>query len=318
MHSAKHSQRKNPLKTVLVVVAVVAVISVIGLSLGRHSAPQGGDSVEKPAAETTDDKGTDVSEQGDKEAVDESDWAKWLNDEQKAELEIAYEASVADGYRGTYDEWIDSEVQTRVDGNDNVVVMLPDGGEFTVTEPSTPEGDQNADDSETSDDSKTPEEDKPSEDDETDGGEEAPDTPSQDEPQQSALLSVDTVVAHKKDKQVALPIKILGNPGILGLTFSVSYDEKALTLTSVDNGKAFEGTLALTHSRTYSSGCLFTWDGVDIEPEQVRDGVALTLYFDIADDASGLHTVAVRGATGFDADLNSISITTQDGGIAIE
>ena len=286
---------------VIVAIAVVSVLALRGCTTNQPTAQD-----EKPASEASQGGTSQTDAQGNqdtKDVADPKEWIEWLDSEQKAELEIAYDASVAEGYEGSLDEWVTTEVQTRLNGNGNIVVTLPDGGEFTVIAPSSTEGDQN-----------TSGPDEPEADPANEGAQSEESAPGE----QSALISVDTVVAHKGDKRVALPIKILGNPGVLGLTFSVSYDESAVTLVGAENGKAFEGTLALTRSRTFASGCLFTWDGVDIKPEQVKDGTVLTLFFDVADNATGLHSVAVRGTSAFDADLNSVSLTTQDGSIVIE
>ena len=49
----------------------------------------------------------------------------------------------------------------------------------------------------------------------------------------------------------------------------------------------------------------------------MRDGDALTLYFDVSSDASGSLAVAVRGVSAFDADLNELSFVVEDGNVVV-
>ena len=53
--------------------------------------------------------------------------------------------------------------------------------------------------------------------------------------------------------------------------------------------------------------------------EKVKDGVILTLYFDIAQDAQkGVYPVSVRvGSSAVNGDLEKVDITIQDGAVVV-
>ena len=226
------------------------------------------------------------------------EWANALSSEQTAAVDLAFDASVAAGYGGTKDEWLAHEVDARHDHDGNVVVRLPDGYEFTVYRG---DGQSTAGDGTESDQ------------DMTSGQDDAAGT-------LSALATVDTVRARPGDKDVPVLVRITGNPGVLGLTLSVSFDENALTLKSAENGEAFRNVLSMSHSQTYGNGCLFTWDGLNVEQSDIHDGTILKLYFDVSPDASaGVHAIAVRsGNSAVDNSLHNVVVTVQDGAIAVE
>lgn len=232
---------------------------------------------------------------------DATSWVNALADEQKAAIDIAYEADLASGYQGSESDWVSSKVRARYDSSGDVVVILPDGGEFEIT-PGGSQGDGGGETKSTSSESHEGSEGEPSA-----------------KAASGAVISVDSVHARPNDRDVALAVRIDNNPGIMGATLSVSYDESALTLKNAENGDAFKGVLSLTHSRTLETGCLFTWDGVSLSPADVKDGAILTLYFDVASDAaSGSYPVAVRsGDSVFDADLKEVGVSVQDGSVLI-
>lgn len=84
---------------------------------------------------------------------------------------------------------------------------------------------------------------------------------------------------------VPVSVTLVNNPGILGMSLAISYDENVMTLKRVENGEAFSGILNMSSSKNLESGCRFLWDGVSVSDEQVKDGVVLNLEFEIADSA---------------------------------
>ena len=235
----------------------------------------------------------------------EEEWIASLADEQLAAMEIAYEASESSGYEGSKSQWLSEQVRARADGNGNIVVVLPDGGEFAYSLEETESAAEG-----TADSAEVP-------------SAESNDGASQIEEANNnngVLVAVDTVQARSGDRDVAVPVRIEGNPGILGMTLSVSYDESALTLKTADSGEVFAGHLTLTHSREFSTGCLFTWDGIDLAPSEIEDGVILVLHFDVSQDAeAGMHAVAVRASdAAYDVDLAEVAIAIRDGGVLVE
>lgn len=155
--------------------------------------------------------------------------------------------------------------------------------------------------------------------DKADSGEstEKPDVPAQ----SGFGLSVESVKASAGDKLVTVRISVKDNPGILGMRFSVSYDESVLTLMGALNGDAVSGILTLTKAKTLCSGCNFVWDGIEIDTEDVKDGTVLELQFRVSDSAAaGNYPITIRYNSGdiVDNDLQKLSPYIQNGYISIK
>lgn len=155
--------------------------------------------------------------------------------------------------------------------------------------------------------------------DKADSGEstEKPDVPAQ----SGFGLSVESVKASAGDKLVTVRISVKDNPGILGMRFSVSYDESVLTLTGALNGDAVSRILTLTKAKTLCSGCNFVWDGIEIDIEDVKDGTVLELQFRVSDSAAaGNYPITIRYNSGdiVDNDLQKLSPYIQNGYISIK
>ncbi len=119
---------------------------------------------------------------------------------------------------------------------------------------------------------------------------------------------------------VAVDVKIENNPGILGMTLKVKYDEELATLISVENGDALDA-LTFTVPKDLRSGCQLPWDAEDISSEDVKDGVIATLTFEISEDAKPEDVVNIsvsydKGAI-IDRDLNALAVKTTTGTIGI-
>lgn len=155
--------------------------------------------------------------------------------------------------------------------------------------------------------------------DKADSGEstEKPDVPAQ----SGFGLSVESVKASAGDKLVTVRISVKDNSGILGMRFSVSYDESVLTLTGALNGDAVSRILTLTKAKTLCSGCNFVWDGIEIDTEDVKDGTVLELQFRVSDSAAaGNYPITIRYNSGdiVDNDLQKLSPYIQNGYISIK
>lgn len=155
--------------------------------------------------------------------------------------------------------------------------------------------------------------------DKADSGEstEKPDVPAQ----SGFGLSVESVKASAGDKLETVRISVKDNPGILGMRFSVSYDESVLTLTGALNGDAVSRILTLTKAKTLCSGCNFVWDGIEIDTEDVKDGTVLELQFRVSDSAAaGNYPITIRYNSGdiVDNDLQKLSPYIQNGYISIK
>ncbi len=132
------------------------------------------------------------------------------------------------------------------------------------------------------------------------------------------ILNVDTAEA-RIGELVDIPVKLEGNPGILGLEFSVSYDEGGLELVGADNGEAFKSVLSMTSSPDKSTGCKFAWDGVEVSPNDVKDGSVLVMHFKVKSDAKpGFHSVVLRNQMALNNSFDEVALTCEDGGVVVD
>ena len=118
---------------------------------------------------------------------------------------------------------------------------------------------------------------------------------------------------------VDVNVVIENNPGILGATFQVDYDE-GLTLVGATNGEAFS-KLVMTPSASLTSPCKFVWDGQEITQEDIKDGVILTLRFKISEEAIGGDeygvNISYRSGTLFDANLDPVDVDINNGFVSV-
>ena len=124
----------------------------------------------------------------------------------------------------------------------------------------------------------------------------------------------------KRGNTVTLSVSIVNNPGILGMSLSLSYDENIMQLTKVENGQAFNNVLDMNHSKEFGNGCVFLWDGEDISQDQIADGEILKLEFKILDSARVGKTPVVllddeEGTV--DRDLNTVDLDINSGYITV-
>ena len=130
-------------------------------------------------------------------------------------------------------------------------------------------------------------------------------------------ISVSNTSAAPGSSGVEVTVSVQNNPGILGMTLTLSYDSKMLTLKSAANGAAVSEVLSLTKPGKFVSPCNFIWDGQEITEEDVKDGVLLVLRFDVADTAHGICPIAVSYHEGdiVDNDFIKLSFAVQNGSI---
>lgn len=123
----------------------------------------------------------------------------------------------------------------------------------------------------------------------------------------------------KPGATVDVTVDVKDNPGILGATVSLKYDE-GLTLTDATAGDAFS-SLVLTKPGKIQSPCKFVWDGQEITADDIKDGTILKLSFKVSDTAKSgeSYKISVSCDAGdmVDADLNAVDVKTEDGEIGI-
>ena len=125
----------------------------------------------------------------------------------------------------------------------------------------------------------------------------------------------------KPGDTVDIGVSLVHNPGILGMSFTLSYDENVLKLVKAENGKAVSEVLNMSKSNDLGNGCIFLWDGEKIEEDQIQDGEILNLEFQVLRSApagkSPLKLTSDEGGV-VDNNLKIVSLTIDDGFISVE
>lgn len=131
------------------------------------------------------------------------------------------------------------------------------------------------------------------------------------------------VVSNEKAKpgdKVVVTATLVNNPGVLGTSVTLSYDNSVMTLISAKNGEAFSDVLTMSHSKKLESGCVFLWDGENLTDDEIVDGTILTLEFQISESApSGKAPILLINAedSTVDRDLQSVELVSENGFITI-
>ena len=131
-------------------------------------------------------------------------------------------------------------------------------------------------------------------------------------------ITVGSVSASAGDT-VQIAISVKNNPGILGMTLKLTYDESVMTLTGASNGAAMSA-LTMTAPGKFVSGCNFVWYAMDLTESDIKDGEVLVLTFQILEGApSGSYPIQVSYTAGdiFDCDWNDLVITLNKGIVTI-
>lgn len=115
-------------------------------------------------------------------------------------------------------------------------------------------------------------------------------------------------------KTVDLNVVLTDNPGILGATITISWDEK-LTLVAAASGEAFGHMTYMPPSRYIASGTNFVWH--DKEVKDAIDGTILTLTFTVSEAAQNNDILPVRvtytSGDIFDKNDNDVILSITDG-----
>lgn len=130
-------------------------------------------------------------------------------------------------------------------------------------------------------------------------------------------FKIDTITAAADNKKVEMKVSVINNPGILGMVFSVNYDEETLKLIACQNGVALSALTFQEPSR-YVSGCNFVWYGS--ETGKVMDGEMLILTFEIAENAKpGTYPVSIswNDRDIYDSNCDIVDPDVVQGGIVI-
>lgn len=136
---------------------------------------------------------------------------------------------------------------------------------------------------------------------------------------ESVVLSVGQVDS-APGETVDVNLSIKNNPGVLGATLKIEYDE-GLTLVKAENGSAFS-QLTMTLPGKLSSPCKFVWDGQEISPDKIFDGDILKLTFQVGEDVATGSKLEVKASYDdgdiIDGNLNPIELTVNNGYVSID
>lgn len=132
---------------------------------------------------------------------------------------------------------------------------------------------------------------------------------------ESPVIAVDTLWS-ASGSIATVKVTITNNPGVLGATLTLSWDE-GLTLLSAENGDAFAGATYQAPSRFNRTGTNFMWYGSDVE--EIMDGTVLTLTFQVSDTIDELTALAVNisGSGIYDADGKAVNTQFVSGSVQI-
>ncbi len=141
----------------------------------------------------------------------------------------------------------------------------------------------------------------------------------------SAVTSVESTAVLAVQQQWATPgdtvdvnLVVSENPGILGATLVVSWDER-MTLVADASGEAFSHMTYTSPSRYTAAGTNFVWFGNEVD--EAVDGIALTLTFQISEtvennDFLPVYVTYARGDV-IDGNDNDVTLSITDGYIRI-
>ncbi len=121
-------------------------------------------------------------------------------------------------------------------------------------------------------------------------------------------------------QEVTVTVSMKNNPGILGMTLELQYDESALQLKKITKGDAL-GEMTFTTPKNLVSGCRFPWDAEEVLPEDATNGVMLTLTFIVLEEASaGAYSIAFSYDNGavIDNDMMPVALVLKNGTITVE
>lgn len=134
----------------------------------------------------------------------------------------------------------------------------------------------------------------------------------------AAQISVSDVTAGAGE-EVKVNVSISENPGIIGMTLSLIYDESIMKLTKVEKGSALN-EMTFTVPQELKSGCRFPWDAESVKPEEVTNGDILVLTFKIADNApEGNYDIKFSYDPGaiIDNNLNAVNAQIKNGVVTV-
>ncbi len=143
----------------------------------------------------------------------------------------------------------------------------------------------------------------------------------EDEAYENPTIVVDNASV-RAGEEVSISVELHNNPGILGMTLKLKFDEEVMTLTEVKKGTALsETTFTAPKGEALKNGCRFLWDAEYVSIEDVTNGNILKLTFEIVDDAeTGDYNVTLSYNNGavIDNDMLPVNLEIINGKISIK
>lgn len=132
-----------------------------------------------------------------------------------------------------------------------------------------------------------------------------------------------TITVENKEAKIGdtidVNVTISNNTGILGAILSLKYDD-ALTLTDAKEGSAFN-MLSMTKPGKYQSPCKFSWDGVELTQDDIKDGTILVLTFKVENNAIVGNTYNIEFSYNdgeiIDSNLNTVNVEINNATVKI-
>lgn len=125
----------------------------------------------------------------------------------------------------------------------------------------------------------------------------------------------------KQGETVDVNINLKHNPGILGLTLILEYDESMMTLTKVSAGEALSYLeMTAPAGSAMESGCKLLWDAETMKDADTKDGVIATLTFKIAENAVSNKAIDIKISKVGDVvneDLNPLNVAITSGSVTV-
>ena len=119
---------------------------------------------------------------------------------------------------------------------------------------------------------------------------------------------------------VTVEVRVKNNPGILGATLKLTWDDRLTLTRKAQCGAAFEA-LDLTAPKKLSSPYNLVWYAQDLEPEDIKDGVIATLEFTVSPQAKAGEQLAVGVSFQYgdivDGNKQYLSPRTEDGYVSV-
>lgn len=120
--------------------------------------------------------------------------------------------------------------------------------------------------------------------------------------------------------EVTMNITVSNNPGIVGCEFTLKWDER-LTLKEVSSGDAFSAlTFTPPASTTGKTEANFIWDSMGINSEDIKDGVILSLTFEVdeaVNDAILPITLSYTYGNIQDVNDNAVAVNFTNGSVTV-